>query len=150
MEQNNPNLPLPNVFGDKLSSDAPKADEKAREDLKREEDFLFQQKVKNDRLETQKKRIQLKRLNAELKSYQTDIDLRKKFSWAIFIFLSIWIAAILTFVLFIGFGEYTCFVLSDSVSITLLGSTTVSVIGIFMVVAKYFFPQRTFPKDANE
>lgn len=86
---------------------------------------------------------------AKLKNYKQDTSLRKKFSWAIYRFLSFWMLFMLIIVIMAGYGHSGYFVLSESVLVTLLGSTSVSVIGIFMVVARYFFPQPTTIEKPN-
>jgi len=52
-----------------------------------------------------------------------------------------WILGILALLAAQGFGVFE-FNLSDKVLITLIGGTTLNVLGIFVIVAKYFFRVR--------
>jgi hypothetical protein len=75
----------------------------------------------------------------ELKGRKQDRKERKVYANLTFTLISIWLTLIL--VTFIAIGqkrlEY-----SDSVIITLLTTTTVEVIGLFIIIAKYLFPSK--------
>ncbi len=62
--------------------------------------------------------------------------LRKIFSHGLFILVAIYLVIVLTFVYFCGFKLTET---SDTVLVTLLGTTTANVIGLFVIVAKYLF-----------
>ena len=69
--------------------------------------------------------------NARLQDYKQDIDLRKKFAWA-------------TYGLMIGWLIFVVCLVSlssteDSVKITLVTTSTVKVIGLYIIVLKYLF-----------
>lgn len=78
------------------------------------------------------------KLAEEIESLKQDREQRKHF--AIHIFYSVRAYMLLIFiVLFVqGFNIFN-FSLSDTVLVTLLGTTTVNVIGIFAFVARYLF-----------
>jgi hypothetical protein len=78
---------------------------------------------------------------AELSDYQQDIDARRTYAKAIFVFMCLWVVGMYSLLVFQGI-TYHKFHLSDSVLITAIGSTTASVIGVFLIVTRYFFPKR--------
>jgi hypothetical protein len=75
-----------------------------------------------------------------------DIALRKDFAWDIFYLIVVWLCAIFGILLLQGFQVGICghaFKLDDSVVLALIGGTTINVLGIFIIVVRYLFPQRT-------
>jgi len=75
-----------------------------------------------------------------------DLRLRREFAWDIFYLIIGWLALVCLILLFNGFALtiYShVFKLSDSVLLGLIGGTTASVIGIFIVVVRNLFPQRS-------
>ena len=78
-----------------------------------------------------------------LKDSTQDRSERKTYAGRIFRLLIVWLAVVGSILLLHGFSPFTRFNnLSDAVLMTLIGSTTASVVGIFVIVAKYLFPQR--------
>lgn len=75
-----------------------------------------------------------------LKGLAQDIDQRKRYALRLFVVLCVWLAAVLLILFFSGF-VLGGFALSDSVLVALLGTTTINVIALFVVVAKYIFPR---------
>jgi len=71
------------------------------------------------------------------------LDLRKKFAWATFALLVLWLAVILVIVFLQG---YSCITLSDAVLITLISTTTANIAAYFLVVIRHLFP---LPKGAK-
>lgn len=68
---------------------------------------------------------------------------RKEFASKIFYFLCVYMIVVFVLLLFAGIkGQGLCFTLSDTVLLALLGTTTANVISIFIVVAKYLFPNK--------
>lgn len=95
--------------------------------------------------------LELRRREAELKSYIDDQKAKQWLAPALFVGLIFYIAFILYIVLGNGVDHviHLCdvpilknFRHDSSVLITLLGTTTANVIGLFVIVAKYFFPDR--------
>lgn len=77
-------------------------------------------------------------------SFAQDIKLRKVFAYSILAVVVCWMAGVL---LLVGGTRVTVLGLSaevhlaDNVAMTLLGTTSLNVIGLLFVVARYLFPQ---------
>jgi len=87
------------------------------------------------------------RLEAELRGIHQDLDERKKYAKSIFILICCWLAAMFIILLLQGFGAapvfgHYAFRLTDAVVLAAIGSTTVNVLGIFIIVINYLFPKR--------
>ncbi len=84
------------------------------------------------------------RTTAELESLDQDRKERKKYAERSFWLVLVWLVAIGAFVFLQGVGKVGSwgFNLSNSVMLMLIGTTTVSVIGVFIIVANYLFPRR--------
>lgn len=72
----------------------------------------------------------------ELQGRKQDREQRKGFAEAIFALLCLYLFVVMAIVLCVGNKGIT---LSDTVLVTLLGTTTANMIGIFNFVAKYLF-----------
>lgn len=81
------------------------------------------------------------KLVEELETLRQDRAQRKWFSIALFLLVTLWLTAVLIILGFDG-GSKDSFMLSDIVLTTLVGTTTASVLGLFLVVANYLFPKR--------
>jgi len=81
------------------------------------------------------------RRRAEISGVQQDINERKKYAGRSFWLVTIWLALIGVIVSLQGF-KVCGFELPTSVLLTLIGSTTGSVLGIFLIVSRYLFPRR--------
>lgn len=77
-------------------------------------------------------------INRQLKQ---DITEREKYANRSFWLVVGWIVAILAVVGLQGFSDKTGFSISDNVLMTLIGGTTINILGIFIVVANYLFPK---------
>lgn len=101
--------------------------------------------LETDTLEKDQLRIEIERLRVELDSLKQDIRQRKAFAPKLYVLTCVWLSLVLAILLLQGFseGRYHFFRLSEGVLIALLGTTTVNVVGLFYVVAKYLFPQKT-------
>lgn len=77
-------------------------------------------------------------LAEKLKSQQQDRDQRKDFALRIFNFVSLYMFGVFSLLVMSGIGTND-FHLSDTVLVTLLGTTTATVIGVFNFVARYLF-----------
>jgi hypothetical protein len=91
-------------------------------------------------------RLQLEndKLGAEVETLQQDREERKKYAHRVFILMAAWLAAMIVLVTLAGFKtSWYSFSLSDAVILAMIGSTTASVIGIFLIVATYLFPKRS-------
>ena len=58
---------------------------------------------------------------------------------ALFVLVILWLISIGTLLLLSGFGSLISFHLSDKVIMTYMGATTVSVLGLFHIAAKWLF-----------
>lgn len=95
-----------------------------------EKDDFFIEKIRQEQIKTSMQK-------EELAGKKEDRKLRAKWAERIYGFVSLYMLAIF-FILFLC-GLPLNFSLSDNVLIVLLGTTTANVIGIFMVVATYYF-----------
>jgi len=76
----------------------------------------------------------------KLKQQQQDRQDRGKFTYAILFLICIWLAGLITILLFQGWGFYG-FKLSHAVVIAFIGGTTGNVIGLLFIVLRYLFPK---------
>jgi len=89
-------------------------------------------------LETHQQQVEIRRIYHELKVIKDQHGLRVTFSWWIFGLVCIWLICVAVCVFLCGF-KYHGFALTDKVLITFITSTTINVIGLFAVVAKWMF-----------
>lgn len=87
-------------------------------------------------IERQDKVLDLKLKKGQLESQEQDRKQRGQFAKKIFWAVVVYLVAALVIVYLIGAGVFH---MSDSVSITLLGTTTANVISLLVIVAKYLF-----------
>lgn len=80
---------------------------------------------------------------AELESFRQDTGERKKYAKKIFSLTCLWVVGIYVLLLFEGFA-YRGFKLSESVMLAAIGSTTANIIGVFLIVTRYFFPKKHY------
>ncbi len=99
---------------------------------------------KSHQIERDSKRVALKQQGSELRSYDQDTDERRRFASRIFSLTCAWLTIVLLVVLADGFGTAGLipFRLPDAVVLGLIGSTTVNIIGVLLVVANYLFAKR--------
>jgi hypothetical protein len=81
---------------------------------------------------------ELKKL--ELKSKAQDIAMRREYADKTYLFVCIYMCFVF-FLIFLACSPST-FQMSDSALITLLGTTTINVIGLFAIVMNYLFPKK--------
>lgn len=97
--------------------------------------------------EAQDEITKLRKANQELGQKADEHKLRissfKKLFWLMVAWLvACFIVVVLSGLSFQVYGIYVGLVLSDSVLIALLGSTTINVLGIFAIAAKWLFPKQ--------
>ncbi len=73
---------------------------------------------------------------ATLDNFLLNQEARKKYAHRIFIITSGWLISVVGILLLAGFRKI---VLSDAILIALLGTTTVNVLGFFVIVIQYLF-----------
>jgi len=98
--------------------------------------------------------IEIDKLTEEIRSLRQDIDERKKYADKSFKLVCHWISGVFVILLLQGFlsekvpliihnhSLALSFKLPEGVLLAVVGGTTVSIIGIFLVVANYLFPKR--------
>jgi len=88
----------------------------------------------------------------ELEDLAQNLKLRRKFARRVFLLTSLWLAVVVVIILLAGFrATYKShqFQLADSVLLALIGSTTANILGIFVIVVHYLFPQRGVLTDGR-
>ena len=83
--------------------------------------------------------LELSLRREELESRIQDRKQRKVFSYVIFGFVCLYMVAVLCVTYEVGTGKL---MLNDGILITLLGTTTIDIIGLFAIVARYLFPNK--------
>lgn len=102
--------------------------------------------------------VSLKKGILDLQSTGNDIKAREVYGYLAFALIVLWLLGIYVFLWFLSVDwqvpnetrtthYWKEFKLSDAVVIALLGTTTVNVLGIFVIVAKYIFPDRVDRTD---
>lgn len=103
-----------------------------------------------------------KERQAALDDRTQDTSERKRYASRVFVLICCWVGAILSILFFQGFLSQSSgdillkwgsayfripwrFSLSDPVLLALIGSTTVNIIGLFVIVMNYLFPKRSAP-----
>ncbi|HSU32797.1 MAG TPA: hypothetical protein VLJ11_16335 [Bryobacteraceae bacterium] len=89
--------------------------------------------------------VQIEKLRAELDSFEQDVAQRKQYAPRLFVLTCCWLGAVIAILLLQGFSAGTThfFSLGNDVLIALLGTTTINVIGLLYIVAKYLFSAQT-------
>ena len=101
-------------------------------------------KKEGERLHRKARETENRLQKEKLKSQRQDRKQRKKFSFMIFYFLCAYLVTVFLILFLSGLGRLS-FELADGVLITLLSTTTVNMIGIFILVVKYLFPIKDYP-----
>ncbi len=79
---------------------------------------------------------------ALIRGTEQDIDERKKYANRVFWLICFWLAAVFLLLIAEGLGSILRFNLGERVTLAVIGSTTINVLGIFYIVAHYLFPNR--------
>lgn len=124
-------IDIRDVFRQISSSDSAQDDVHAKYDN-------FEIQLKEEEL--RKARLLNEALEGENKSDTQDRGQRKGFAISVFALVSLYLASVLAVLFIQGFSK--SFYLSDSVLITLLGTTTANVISILVIVVTYLFSRK--------
>ena len=95
---------------------------------------------RSDLIEEERRQQEQEQHREAIKQLSSIRRLREKYSNRLFWLLAIWLLAIACATVFQGF-ESIRFELPEIAFAILIGSTTVSVVGLFAVVARYLFPR---------
>lgn len=88
---------------------------------------------------------------AGIKKLELDLALRKEYSNKLYCLIRNWLIAIFVLLLIQGsLGTHGYFTLSDKVLITIIGGTTLNVLGLFAIVANYIFPKSSTNSKATK
>lgn len=90
---------------------------------------------------TTQEQLEILKGKAELESFKSDTGARKEYAKRIFGLTCIWVGGIYILLLLQGFGT-NGFRLSDNVLLAAIGSTTANIVGVFLIVTRYFFPKK--------
>jgi len=131
--EENESQPIPDAQIDEALAEIPHA--AAAESAKTEPE----EAISVVRYQAEKLQIENDGLRDELEAAKDVHALRKEYIPKLFYLTVGWLSTVLVFVGLVARG---IFVLSDKVLIALITSTTVSVIGIFMLAAKWLFPHK--------
>lgn len=110
------------------------------------------------RITTEKKTYELEELKFKVSKLEQDLKeardlhkIRKSYIDRMFALIVSWLLTVITFVALNAF-KIKSFILSDSVLIAFITSTTVSVLGIFIIAAKWLFstPHKDYEDDMKE
>lgn len=103
-------------------------------------------------LEEHKLSFEISCLQHELEELKQNQKLRTEYASRIFWVVVGWLASVLVCLLLSGFGRLFCwpFKLADSVLISFLSSTTVTVVGLFVLVAKWHYPPGKQPSERKD
>lgn len=71
-----------------------------------------------------------------LLNFTQNVEARKRYSNRIYLLTSFWLISVISILVFVGMKVL---VLSDAVLIALLGTTTINVLGFFVIVIQYLF-----------
>lgn len=97
--------------------------------------------IEKQSIEADKQSIEAERQREVLDGLVQDREQRKTYSKCLFWLICVWMGLILLIVFLHGF-EGIPFRLTQTELVTLIGSTTINVIGLFAIVARYLFPKR--------
>ncbi len=98
-------------------------------------------KRRNGKETEEEKYFEERQSNLRIKDFELLINQRIFISYLIPIFNIIWMIFVGVILLLDGYTENK-FDISDSVAMTLLGTTTANILALFVIVAKYLFPSK--------
>lgn len=102
-----------------------------------------------DYYQLQHMQVQLDTLSHNLQESRDNHKLRMDYANKIFILVCLWLGCVILSVLLAGFKIFN-FSLSDKVLITFITSTTINVLGLFAIVAKWLFQQNDNKNKAKD
>lgn len=112
----------------------------AEDDLPEDADELGEYLAEAQEFEEGAEALRLEDRRELLKGRKQDRRERKRYAELVFRLVCWWLAGVMILVCSAGLEAIR---LDETVLMTIIGSTTASVVAIFVVVAKYLFPPRT-------
>jgi hypothetical protein len=97
--------------------------------------------VPDPKTREEEERLRLEAIKARLQSFKQDTEARDKYANRIFVLICVWLSAIFGLLVIDGF-DVLGFQLETEVMITAITGTTLNVLGIFVIVARYLFPTK--------
>jgi hypothetical protein len=91
------------------------------------------------RVDLERERLEIERLRTELNSLKNDITARQIYAGLTYLLVILWLGLIIWIIIATGSGWYR---LSDTVLVALITTTTLNVLGLFLVVTQYLFPKK--------
>ncbi|MDQ6651771.1 MAG: hypothetical protein M3Y84_03405 [Acidobacteriota bacterium] len=92
-------------------------------------------------LEVDKLRLENKKLTNKLEEAEDLHKVRKRYTNRLFWLIVFWLLVVITFIGLAGF-HVKGFTMSNTVIVAFITSTTVSVLGLFLIPAKWLFPSK--------
>jgi hypothetical protein len=92
------------------------------------------------RVDLERERLEIERLRTDLNSLKNDITARKVYVGLTYFLVIVWLGLIIWIIIATGSGWYK---LSDTVLVALITTTTLNVLGLFLVVTQYLFPKKS-------
>lgn len=100
------------------------------------------EKLEKNKLELDALRVKNSKLEQTVKQAEETHELRKFYAKLVFGILAIWLIFVLAAVFMAGF-KYKGFELPSEVLIAFITSSTVNVIGLFVIVAGWLYPKKS-------
>lgn len=100
---------------------------------------IFSESKKNTDKDTEASKHNPKLIDQIIKRDNSNLELREKYANRVYIFVCIWSTFIGLLILFQGFNWFN-FKISNKILLTLLGTTFVEVIGLFVIIMSDLFP----------
>jgi hypothetical protein len=104
------------------------------------DDLSYLTKEELSQLSDSQRQLQISILEQQLQENRDNHNLRTRYANKIFWLVCGWLGCVIIAVLFAGF-ELFGFRLSDKVLMTFIATTTLNVLGLFAIVAKWMFQQ---------
>ena len=103
------------------------------------------------RAEKRLSKEETRRYEVETHGIEQEQEERKKYAHRVFVLCCCWVSAIYVMLMFAGFGSYVHFKfhLSETILLAAIGSTTANIIGVFLIVVRYIFPDRKERTKSN-
>jgi hypothetical protein len=100
--------------------------------------------IPDEKAYAEEEQLALEAMQLDNESKKQDIKARRKYAKRIFSLTKWWLVVVASLVVLDGFGSvYGFFKIEDNVLVTMLGGTTINILGLFAIVATYLFPKNS-------